>query len=248
MTAAAGVPIALHGARQVPTKFGMTTSHVLEALGVCTLRSLDGVNDDLHSIGIGYVEQSAFHAGLHALLAFRGQVGKRTILNTMEALSNPFGAASHLGGFFHDAYAELVCRTVQSNCTQFKRVVLVKGIEGSDELRPGAMFIAKLIDNEYQTERVDSDLLSLPVHISELSAPTDSLEQRTEISAERILKLLDEPEAESAFKNSVIMNAAIRIYAAGRTGSVAEGIGLATDALKSGGAKRIFDIWRTRRP
>jgi anthranilate phosphoribosyltransferase len=241
---AAGVPIALHGARNIPTKHGMTSGHVLEALGIETARSVDEAAKVLESVGITFVEQRALHPGMHALLDMRNQMGKRTILNTMETLSNPFGATNHLGGFFHDPYAELVCRALQTGCTSFRRATMVKGIEGSDELRPGAMFVARLVEGEYATEPVDSDALGLPVHISDLSAPTDSVERRVEFSVQRIRELLDAPRAESSFRNAVLLSAGVRIYASGRAGSIAEGVGLAREAMDGGGAGEVLSKWR----
>ncbi len=241
---AAGVPIALHGARNIPTKHGMTIAHVLEALGISTTRSLEMATEDLHAVGIAYVEQSAFHHGMHALLEMRNQMGKRTILNTMETLSNPFRASSHLGGFFHDPYAELVMRTLQAGCTTFKRATLVKGIEGSDELRPGVMHMTRLVDGVYASETVNSDLLGLPVHISELSAPTESRELRVSVSIQKILDLLDAPQQESSFRNAVILNGGIRIYAGGLTSNLLDAVKIAMETVNGGGAKDVLVRWR----
>lgn len=247
VAAAAGVPMALHGALGIPTKYGMSTAHVLEALGVDTTRPLDAVSEDLHTVGIGFVRQPAFHKGLHALLPMRAEMGKRTILNTMETLSNPFGASCHLGGFFHDPYAELVCHALQSGCTLFRCTTLVKGIEGSDELRPGRMNVARLVDGVYENEVVDSDELGLPVHISDLAAPTESVERRVEYSAQRIRDLLDSPRQESGFRNAVILNAGVRLYATTKASTMKEAVGVATDVLSSGAAKQVLSKWKGRR-
>ncbi len=171
-------------------------------------------------------------------------MGKRTILNTMETLSNPFGATSHLGGFFHDAYAELICSALQTGCTAFQRATMVKGIEGSDELRPGAMLVARLVDGEYVTETVDSDLLGLPVHISELSAPTESVEERVAFSVGMIDELLGSPKGESGYRNAVLLNAAMRMYASGRWDSMGEAVAVARDVLESGAAGEVLTKWK----
>lgn len=244
LAVAAGVPIALHGARNIPTKHGMTIAHVLEALGIDTTKTLEAATEDMHAVGIAYVEQIAFHQGMHALLEMRNQMGKRTILNTMETLSNPFGASNHLGGFFHDPYAELVCRALQTNCTTFKRTTLVKGIEGSDELRLGAMHIARLVNGVYSSETVDSDMLGLPAHISDLSAPTESVDLRVGFSLQKILDLLDTPRKESSFRNSVLLNGGIRIYAGGLASNMQDAVAIAAETLNGGGAKEVLIRWK----
>ncbi len=246
VTAAAGVPMALHGTRGVPTKFGMTTSHVLEALGVNVARSLQAVTEVLHSVGIGYIDQSVFNPAMYDLLPYRSQMGKRTILNTMETLSNPFGARVHIGGFFHDAYADLICQALQQDDMPYQRAILVKGIEGSDELRPGGVYVAELINGSYERKPVDSEALDLPIHISELSAPTDSLESRVEVSAARIRELLTSPRQESAFRNAVLLNAGLRLYAGGKSADIASGIALAVETLHSGAASNVLQSWQKR--
>lgn len=242
---AAGVPVALHGARDIPTKHGMTNGHVVQALGVNLAASVEDAGAILHQAGITFVEQVIFHPALHSLLEMRNQMGKRTILNTMETLSNPFGARSHLGGFFHDAYAELIGNALNNGCTAFERATFVKGIEGSDELRPGVMYLARIVEGSFSIESVDSEKMGLPVHISDLSAPAGDVDQRTKISAGRILDLLEAPDGDSSFRNAVLLNGAVRLYAGNRTMSLGEAIALAEDALSSGRAGEVLKRWKT---
>jgi len=244
VTAAAGVPIVIHGSIGTPTKFGMTSDHVLRALGVATDSTTAEVGNAIRAHGIGYIAQKQFLPRLYALLPMRNEMGKRTILNTLETLTNPMKAANHIGGFFHDAYAELIGNALKLDCSKYQRATLVKGIEGSDELRPGGVFIGRLVDGEYFIEAVNSDELGLPVHISELSAPTESVEQRVAVSVTKINELFDQPKRDSGFRNAVLLNAAVRIYTAGKCGTIAESVEAGRAALESGAASDLLSKWQ----
>lgn len=243
VTAAAGVPVLLHGNRDVPTKCGMTTSHILERLGIDWMRSSTEAAADLHNHGIAYLHQPVFHPGLDALLPLRRAMGKRTILNSIEPLLNPLGARMHVGGFFHDAYAEMLCRASAVANTGFDRVVLVKGIEGSDELRPGVMTFCELNHGEVQTHATDSMALGLHAHISELALTIHDIDAAATENAARIKDVLQGADT-PAYRNSILLNAAVRLYTAGAASTLADAVPIAVEALESGRAAERLLAWQ----
>lgn len=246
VTSAAGAPVILHGTRGVPTKFGMTSSHVLEALGINVRKPLGAVADELNAIGISYTDQAELNPALHALLVLRSHVGKRTMLNTIEALANPFGARYLVAGFFHDAYADLIGGALAMEGMPVRRAAVVKGIEGSDELRAGGVFYVEVSEGQFHRRSINSDELGLPIHISELSARGKTVDERTAISLVKIRDLFANPQTDSAFRNAVLLNAGLRLYVAEKVGSVEEGIALALEALNSGEAGEKLRFWQQR--
>jgi anthranilate phosphoribosyltransferase len=224
IVAAAGVPVIFHGARGVPAKFGMTISHILEALGIKVRAHPAAVLESLHSAGIGYIDQAELNPAFHALLPFRVPMGKRTILNTMELLSNPFGARYHVGGFFHDPYATLMGEALTRDGMPFSRAALVKGIEGSDELRPGGVFYADVNNGRFELQQINSDELGLPIHISQLSARADSVADQVKLSLDALDTLMRNPLQDSPYRNAVLLNAGLRLAVAGKAADVSAGI------------------------
>lgn len=245
VTAAAGVPVVLHGARGIPTKFGLTTSHLLEALGIHPRPALAQALHCLHTAGIAYVDQAELNPAFHALLPSRLPLGKRTILNTMEILSNPFGARRLVTGFFHDPYATLMGEALAHDGLPMERATVVKGIEGSDELRPGGMFMTEVSDGAFALTSINSDDLGLPHHISQLNGRADTLDEQIKLSLDALTELLHNPAKETGYRNSVILNAALRLTTAGKTPDIKAGITQAKEALNANAHREILERWRT---
>lgn len=243
VAAGAGVPVLLHGAKGIPTKAGMTPAHVLARLGIAPLRTPDEALSDLERGGIAYLHQPAFHPSLHALLASRIAVGKRTFLNTIEPLVNPLGAAAHVGGFFHRPFGERICHALNRSNLGFARAVMVEGIEGSDEIRPGRAAVAELRDGEVRTYPVESAALGLTWRMSDVAASSVGAEAMATESALRIRAVL-RGEDRSGYRNAVLLNAALRIYASGRAATWEEGALLARRSLDSGEPWERLQRWR----
>lgn len=245
--AGAGARILLHGSRGIPAKRGCTPSHVLEQLGIDYARSPDQAKLDIETNGLGYLHQPVANPQFHKLLENRLRVGKRTLLNTIEPLANPLGAQTHVGGFFHRPFAELVCETIaQSERLGFKRAVMVAGVEGSDEIRPGRSMIAEWREGGINTYYLSPGELDCPADEADIAAPEGSSpEEIARAGAERLLECL-EGKAPRGFANLVTVNAAVRLYAGGLAETVEAGIPMARESLASGAAQSVLDRWRER--
>jgi anthranilate phosphoribosyltransferase len=141
--AAAGVPSLLHGSENIPAKRGMTPFHILNALEWNPLRDVDAVLQDLQQYGFGYLHQSVVNPAVQQLLDDRQQVGKRTFINSVEPLINPYDASVHIGGFFHRTFGELMSKATAKMKTGWQRTLMVAGIEGSEEIKPGRSFVVE---------------------------------------------------------------------------------------------------------
>lgn len=245
---ACGVPVALHGARGIPMKYGLTTSHLLEALGISFRPSLQKALSLLHNVGISYVDQQELNPALHSLLPFRTQMGKRTILNTMEILSNPFRARYCVTGFFHDPFATLMGEALSQPDMPFTKVAVVKGIEGSDEIRAGGVFYTHVQHGQYELRPLNSDELGLPCHISQLSGRADSLAEQIRMSVEALNSFLVRPQENPSYTNAVILNAALRLVAAEKAPDINVAVTLAQQAVNSGAPKEIMEKWKLHSP
>lgn len=243
VAAGAGVPVILHGAAGIPTKAGMTPAPILARLGIDPLRTPDGALSDLKRAGIAYLHQPVFHPSLHALLASRIALGKRTFLNTVEPLANPMGAATHVGGFFHGPFGERICHALRRSNLGFTRAVMVEGVEGSDEIRPGRAAVVELRGGEVLTYPVESAALGLACRMSDVTASAAGAEAMAAESALRIQAVL-RGEDRSGYRDAVLLNAALRLYASGRAATWEEGIRLARRSLESGAPWERLRKWR----
>ncbi len=246
--AACGVPIILHGARGIPMKYGLTTSHLLEALGINFRPSFQKALSSIHEAGIAYIDQQELNPGLHSLLPCRIQMGKRTIINTMEILSNPFGAKYCVTGFFHDPFATLMGEALSQPDMPFSRAAVVKGIEGSDEIRAGGVFYAHVHRDHYELRPINSDEIGLPCHISQISGRAASLTEQVKMSIDALASFLEAPQTNTSYTNAVVLNAALRLMIAGKATDIDAGIMLAQQAINDGAPNEILEKWKRHSP
>lgn len=245
LAAAAGQPVLMHGATGIPTKMGVTTAHVLERLGIPVGDSPAQARDRLERTGLAYLHQPAFNPAVHALLELRLNVGKRTLVNTVEPLASPLGAGSHIGGIFHLNYGPLVAQSAaHAQVRPFARVLIVQGIEGSDEIRPGKAQLSEWrAGGEVVSTQVDSAALGLDCAIADANASEREPETLIAESAQRI-ESLARGEAPTGYRDLVLLNAALRLYAGGLASTMEEGTQQARRALDNGGVGRVLTAWR----
>ncbi len=244
---AAGTPVVVHSADRVPADRGCTYKHVLDALGVRTDLAPAASAAMVDATGFGFYYQPRCNPLVDDLLGLREDVGVRTVLNTVETLANPAGADVHLGSFHHRGFGERVAGALrESESVDVERVVMVQGLEGYDDLRPGRPAVVEwdggvtdgrdgdelddrpAIDDHHAIDdrRVDVDL---PDGVRDALAVDDVAEESARLTEAVLAGNRDGPVADA-----IAANAAVRIYADGDVETVAEGLERARDALASG--------------
>jgi len=247
VAAAGGAPIVMHGAENIPAKAGSTPYHVLRAMGIETARSLSQIPRDLSACRAAYLHQPLYNPAIHALLEERRHVGKRTFFNTIEPLANPLRASIHIGGFFHREYGERICEAVRGSRIGFSRMFMVMGIEGSEEIRPNRSLVAELRDGGIRTHYIEPAKLGFSIAREAADAQVQDCQGISFESAERIQRVL-KGEEKSGFRDLILVNAALRLYASGLAASLEEGAKTAEEALVSGRAREILENWKARAP
>lgn len=261
IVACAGVKVLMHGSRGIPTKFGMTPWHVLSALGIPIPQTPQEAHAQLLTLGISYLHEPVFHPQLYALRELRIALGKRGFLNTLEPLLNPFSAPYHLSGFFHEPYGPLCGETLRLADPELMRVILVAGVEGSEELRPTRSYFLEVTPQG--SERVEVDLKGFGFKATmqdlepeekeesfgegEASLGEGALEDPWVLhlarrSAERIERFLaGEP---GGYGEVVLLNAGLRLYTAGITPGLPEGVELARSLWHSSQPLLLLRRWQ----
>jgi anthranilate phosphoribosyltransferase len=226
VVAAAGGRVAKHGNRSVSSKSG--SADVLEAAGVNLELSPEQVARCVNEVGVGFMFAPLHHSAMKHAIGPRREMAVRTIFNVLGPLTNPAGAPNQVLGVFSNDWVEPLARVLQQLGSN--HVLVVHADDGLDEISIGSVtHVAELRDGEISTYTVQ---------------PEDFGMQRADLSAIRaedaghslaIIKSVLANE-EGPARDIVCLNAGAAIYAAGLTGSLAEGVARAGDVIASGEA------------
>lgn len=239
VTAAAGVPVVMHGERDMGPKHGVPIGDVLEALGIDIDGEPDAVERSIEQHGLGYMHSARFVPDVVALKHIREEVALRTVFATVEKVYNLAGADYSLIGLTHLPYMEKMMKAATN--MGFKRIMIVQGIEGNEDAptsRPCRIFEWGAGDEGQREWKLDPAEYGLQPATKEEMAGGDAA-HNAEI-ARRIFE--GEP---GAYRDLVVLNAGLRIYLAERTSDVAEGIVKAQEVIDSGAAKAKLEALHT---
>jgi len=238
VTAAAGVPVVMHGEKDLGPKHGVPIGDVLEALAIDTDAPPDEVEASIEAVGLGYMHQARFVPSLFALKDVREQIALRSCIHTIEKVYNLAGAAYSVIGLTHLPYMEKMLAAAQE--MGFRRIMIIQGIEGNEDAptsRPCRAFLWE--GGEVRELRIDAQEYRLQPASQEEMAGGDA-----SYNAGLALRIL-EGEA-GPYRDLVVLNAGIRIFLGERAASVADGVALAREALDSGAARAKLEALRAR--
>ncbi|MGL5035106.1 MAG: hypothetical protein ACRC6M_15035, partial [Microcystaceae cyanobacterium] len=135
MLSCVGVPVILHGADTMPTKYGLSLLSIFKALGL-----------DLEPLSLPQRESllsthyfTFYHTPSHfpqsrLLNDYRDQIGKRPPLATLDMIWSPYAGESHqIIGYVHPPTETMIREAFDTRGQN--RFTLVKGLEGSCDLR-----------------------------------------------------------------------------------------------------------------
>jgi anthranilate phosphoribosyltransferase len=236
VAAAAGTPVVVHSGDRVPSQKEVAYKHVLDELGVRTELEPEESAAMVDEHGFGFYYQPNFNPVVDALWDRRDNMGVRTFVNTVETLANPANADVHLGSFYHLAFAEKMVETVrESEHASFERVLMFQGMEGYDDVRPGSTTVAEwdegsdMEDFTIETPEYGMDFETEDLHVDDVAAD----------SADITLDVLS-GERTDQFRDAVLVNAALRMYARGDVTSLDDGIDEAEHVISDGSAEHLL--------
>jgi anthranilate phosphoribosyltransferase len=237
VAAAAGVPVIMHGEKDLGPKHGVPIGDVLEALGVDIDASPGEAAHRLETDGLAYLRQSRFSPDVYALRDLREEVALRTVFATVEKIDNPASADYSIIGLAHLPYMEKMLAAASE--MGFKRVLIVRGIEGNEDAPTSALCRAFLWNGGATEElRIDASEFGLQPATREEMAGGTAAENAA--VAERIFA-----GETGAHRDLVLLNAGVRIWLAERAPSIGDGVEMARQAIDSGAAKAKLDAIRS---
>ncbi|MFD1706196.1 anthranilate phosphoribosyltransferase [Siminovitchia sediminis] len=224
--AGAGIKVAKHGNRSVSSQTG--SADVLEYLGVSLDFSPEETEELLEENHIAFLFAPYVHPGMKQVMKVRKDLRVPTIFNLIGPLTNPIELETQLMGIYRRDKLQLMGEVLER--LGRKRAVIVNGAGHLDELSLSGENHMVILDQ--------GKLQSVTLTPEEAGLPSYSLEEIIGGDAERnaaimmsILRGDDGP-----FRDTVLLNAGVGIFASGRTETIREGIQLAKKSIDSGAA------------
>ena len=231
VVAAAGVPVVKHGNRSVSSRSG--SADVLAALGVEIEGDAIRARRCLDKAGLAFCFAPHFHPALRHVAGLRRRLRVTTLFNNLGPLANPACAAHQLLGVGRPELLDPMAGALAR--LGIRRALVVHGQDGLDEVSLSAPTLVREVHgNEISAwEWTARDFGLEPCTLSDLG--TDGPEQ----SAATLRAVLDGQE--SAATRVVLANAAAALLAAEQVRTVADGVAVAVEVLKTGKARAVLE-------
>ncbi len=231
--AACGVTVAKHGNRAASSKCG--SADLLEALGVKLELPKERLEACLREIGIAYLHAPALHPAMKHAGPVRRELGFRTIFNVLGPITNPASANVQTIGIFSPALVRPIADVLRALGS--KAAFTFHGAGGLDEVSLlGPTKASQLKNGRVTNLTLEPKQAGLkrakPADIAG-GSPADNVE-----IARRLLR-----GENGAYHDGVAYAAGVALVAAGQAGSVRDGTGRASDALRNGAALTLLERW-----
>lgn len=237
--AGAGMTVAKHGNRSISSKTG--SADVLEQLGVSLTLSREDTEKMLRENGIVFLFAPHVHANLRPFMKIRTELGLPTIFNLIGPLTNPLQLDTQLVGVYQRDKLVTVAESLHK--LGRKRAIIVNGAGYMDEASlAGENHVVLMEDGKISAFTLHPKEVGLPVYDNEAIRGGDSAE-----NARILLSVLNnEP---SPYLDTVLLNAALGLFANGKVTTIQDGIVLARESIASGAAlarlNRLIEFSRT---
>ena len=228
VVAAAGAPVVLHGEKDMGPKHGVPVGDVLEALGLDVDAEPAAVQSVIENHGLGYMRQERFVPAVYAARKLREEVALRTLFATVEKIANIAAARYSIIGIAHLPYKDKMLDAAGAN--SFERVLVVQGIEGNEDIPTSRPCRAYLREGDETTE--------LTIDASQYGLEAASKEEMEGGDARHNAEIAQSIFAgqKGAYRDLIILNAAVRLWLAERAPDIAAGLDLARETIDSGAA------------
>jgi anthranilate phosphoribosyltransferase len=230
VVAAAGVPVAKHGGRAVSSSCG--SADVLRGLGIDIEMPPERAADALRTANVSFFYAPLYHAAMKRVAPLRRELGIRTVFNLAGPLCNPVGVKRQIVGVDRPERIDVIARAFAAlGC---ERVLVYSNAAGGDELLPiGKTRVAEVCGEEIRR----FDLSAADFGLSE--GKPEELQGATVERNVEILRMILDGEYGTP-RETVLMNAAAALVAAGRAENWRHGVGMSVAAIDGGGAREAL--------
>ncbi|MFH1723369.1 MAG: anthranilate phosphoribosyltransferase [Elusimicrobiota bacterium] len=238
VTAGAGVAVAKHGNRAVSSRSG--SADVLEALGVAVDAGPDEVRRSIEEAGFGFFFAPRYHPAMRHVAPVRKRLGVRTVFNLLGPLANPALVTRQVVGIYDAGLLETYARVLSH--LGARRAMVVRGEDGMDEMSlTGRTFVCHVeAGKDVRTEELT------PEDVGLARTDLEALKGGDAAANARALEGVLEGRG-GPLLDGTLFNAGAAIVAAGRAGSVKEGVRVARESVASGRARGVLERLRKLR-
>lgn len=227
IVAAAGVPVTKHGNVAASSQCG--AANVLEELGVNVRLEPDKMARVLQQTGICFMHAQIYHTSMKYVGAIRKELGFRTVFNILGPLTNPAHPTMQLLGVY-DEYLLLPMAQVLTGLG-VKRGIVVYGQDKLDEVSISApTSVCEFNNGWYKTYTIQPEQFGLTRGKKEDIVGGDPA-YNAKVTREILWGQLTGPK-----RDIVLLNAGCALYVAGKADTIADGVTLAAQTVKSGKA------------
>lgn len=224
--AGAGIPVAKHGNRSISSKTG--SADVLEFLGIRLDLSPERTEEVLEEIGVAFLFAPNVHPKLKKVMTVRRQLKIPTIFNFIGPLTNPIDLDFQLLGVYRRDLVNVFAEVLQK--LGRRRATVLNGAGFMDEASlQGENHLTILENGVIRNQSFVPEEMNLPQYDNSCIKGGDSKDNA------EILKSVLKGE-KGAYRDTVLLNAGIGIFTAGKTASIEEGISVAREIIDSGAA------------
>jgi anthranilate phosphoribosyltransferase len=223
VAAACGAGVVMHCGTTLGPKFGLTCADVLGALGGPPQPSPAESEAMLVRAGVTLVHAAEALPGWAALAELRDEVGPRGPVHSAEKLVDWFGTRRFVVGYTHQPYRERLLGALRLLGAQ--EAVAVRGLEGSDVLRPGRPVADAL-----------AGALELPEQLGDAIGPMSGAK-----ASAALTRAVLAGEAGRVVDAAVALSAGVRLVAAGVAPTPLRGASAARSAIADGRATATLE-------
>lgn len=227
MAAAAGIPVAKHGNRNVSSKSG--AADVLEQLGVVIDLPVDKNMELLEEIGITFLFAPVYHSSMKYAAPVRREIGIRTMFNILGPLLNPAKATMEVMGVYQPELVEQLAQVLSN--LGMERGIVIHGMDGLDEAT---------INGETMYCAIDHGTLTTGTFVPEdfglQRAPMESVIGGDPTENAAITRSILDGTEQGPKRDIVVLNAALALFVGGKSQSIREGVAKAQALIDSGKA------------
>ena len=216
--AACGAGVVMHCGDTLGPKRGTTVADVLAALGGPARPALEQSRAMLERSGACVVHAGAALPGWSRLAALRDEIGLRGPVHSAEKLVDWFGARGFVVGHTHASYGDRLVGALERLGAH--RAIAVRGLEGSDVMRPGRPMA-----------RSQGGNLELPELLGARLRGSGGAEESAWLT-----RVALRGEGDDLLAHTVALSAGVRLYAAGLAPDALTGAREAREALRDGRA------------
>ncbi|ETI67912.1 anthranilate phosphoribosyltransferase [Neobacillus vireti] len=224
--AGAGVPVSKHGNRSISSKTG--SADVLEHLGINLNLPAECTEEILEDIGIAFLFAPHVHPKLKKVMTVRKQLKIPTIFNFIGPLTNPMELDYQLLGVYRRDLIHVFAEVLKQ--LGRKRATIINGAGFMDEASlQGENHLTILENGTITNHSFYPEEAGLPQYENSCIKGGDAKD-----NAEILVNVLKGKSG--AHRDTVLLNAGIGIFTAGKADTINEGIQIAKDIIDSGAA------------